>query len=331
MEETSGFLRGRTAAVPRTESDGRHFPGGQGGPATRGAVASGNPRPCGVRQEALPRPQPGVARGKAYRETWSKDGGSVELEWGFSPPLAPGRAAEPLRGKAVRLTIGQGSVAIAFSGLDAADEPGSARLQEGGRRPGGPRQHLPREGEDHEPLLHLLDRREGAREGRPRQPAPIGGETLRRLISGNMMNLYIVIMALSFGSLLRARQLRDIRRAGNPARGALLLRQDRPPGRQGPPDPREAQGHDSVRARLDRDERGGREVREEHRRRDKRPARGQDLAETRSTDRMRARPSRKSSRNRGSSPRRRRSRSSRGTSTTLSKASPTASGSRSRR
>jgi len=135
---------------------------------------------------------------KAYRENWSRDGGSVELDWGFSPPLAPGRVAEPLRGKAVRLTIGQGSVAIAFSGLDEADEQGLRACR--------------RVADDLEVLVNIFLAKakttslyfifstgeKGLARDVPAQPA-IGGETLRRLISGNMMNLYIVIMALSFG------------------------------------------------------------------------------------------------------------------------------------
>ncbi len=62
--------------------------------------------------------------GRAYRETWSKDAGSVELEWGFSPPETPGRVVEPLRGREVRLTIAPSSVSVAFPGLDPADGPG---------------------------------------------------------------------------------------------------------------------------------------------------------------------------------------------------------------
>jgi heat shock protein HtpX len=136
--------------------------------------------------------------GKSYRETWSKDGGSVELEFGFSPPANPGRVTEPLRGKAVRLTIGQGSVAIAFSGLEVADEAGLRACK--------------RVADDLEVLVNIFLAKakttslyfifSTGEKGLARDvPAPsaIGSETLRRLISGNMMNLYIVIMALSFG------------------------------------------------------------------------------------------------------------------------------------
>jgi len=135
---------------------------------------------------------------KSYRETWSKDGGSVELEWGFSPPVAPGRITEPLRGKSVRLTIAQASASIGFSGLDPADEQGARACR--------------RVADDIEVLVNIFLAKakttslyfifstgeKGVARDVP-APSAIGGETLRRLISGNMMNLYIVIMALSFG------------------------------------------------------------------------------------------------------------------------------------
>jgi heat shock protein HtpX len=136
--------------------------------------------------------------GRSYRETWSKDGGSVELDWGFSPPVSSSQAEEPLRGKGVRLAVGQGSVAVGFSGLDAADEAGARACR--------------RVADDLEVLVNIVlakakttslyfifsTSEKGVVRDVPARPA-IGGETLRRLISGNMMNLYLLIMALSFG------------------------------------------------------------------------------------------------------------------------------------
>lgn len=136
--------------------------------------------------------------GKAYRETWAKDGASVELDWGFSPPASTGSVVEPLRGKAVRVTIGQGSLAVSFTGLDATDYAGVRACQ--------------RVADDLEVLANIFLAKskttslyfifstgeKGLVSDVPAPPA-IGSETLRRLISGNMMNLYIIIMALSFG------------------------------------------------------------------------------------------------------------------------------------
>jgi len=135
---------------------------------------------------------------RSFRETWSKDGGSVELEWGFSPHVTSGRVAEHLRGKIARMTIGQKSVAITFSGLDAADGPGVLACR--------------RVDDDLEVLVDIFVAKakttslyfifsageKGLARDLPARSA-IGSETLKRLISGNMMNLYIVIMALSFG------------------------------------------------------------------------------------------------------------------------------------
>ncbi len=136
--------------------------------------------------------------GRSYRETWSKDGGSVELDWTFSPPVTSGRDVEPLRGKGVHLTVGPGSVAMAFSGLDAADEAGLRSCR--------------RVADDLEVLVNIVLAKakttslyfifstgeKGIVRDVPAPPA-IGSETLKRLISGNMMNLYLLIMALSFG------------------------------------------------------------------------------------------------------------------------------------
>ncbi len=136
--------------------------------------------------------------GGSYRETWSKDGGRVELDWGFSPPASSGQTVEPLRGKSVHLAVGPGSVTIAFSGLDAADEAGLRACR--------------RVADDLDVLVNIVLAKakttslyfifstgeKGVVTDVPAPPA-IGSETLKRLISGNMMNLYLLIMALSFG------------------------------------------------------------------------------------------------------------------------------------
>ncbi len=136
--------------------------------------------------------------GRSYRETWSKDGASVELEWGYSPPAAAGRESEPLSGKAARVAVGQASVSIGFPGVETGDEPGIRACR--------------KVADDLEVLVDtfLLKAKttslyfifsageKGAIRDVP-TPSPVGGETLRRLISGNMMNLYLLIMAVSFG------------------------------------------------------------------------------------------------------------------------------------
>jgi heat shock protein HtpX len=137
--------------------------------------------------------------GKAYREAWAKDGESVELDWGFSPPETPGRIIEPLRGKAVRVTIAPGSVSIGFSGVDAADEPGVQACR--------------RVADDLDVLVNMFlakaktaslyfifsTEEPGALKDLPTPSPSLWKEALSRVTRGNMMNLYILIMALSFG------------------------------------------------------------------------------------------------------------------------------------
>jgi heat shock protein HtpX len=190
-------LRGESAAGPRALLDTSQadknvsLQGGLSLPAIRGLSEY-------VKRHYLD-PNLDSLTGKSYRETWSKDGGSVELEFGFSPPsVTPGRVAEPLRGKAVHMTIGKGSVEIAFSGLEVGDDAGLRACK--------------RVADDLEVLVNIFLAKakttslyfifspgeKGVTRDVP-APSAIGGETLRRLTSGNMMNLYILIMALSFG------------------------------------------------------------------------------------------------------------------------------------
>jgi heat shock protein HtpX len=144
-------------------------------------------------------PNLGSLSGSSYRENWSKDGGSVELEWGFSPPVTPGRIIEPLRGKTVRLTIAPASVSILFSGLDAADGPGIGACR--------------RVADDIDVLVNMFlakaktaslyfifsTEEPGGVKDLPTSSPSLWKEALSRVTRGNMMNLYILIMALSFG------------------------------------------------------------------------------------------------------------------------------------
>ena len=136
--------------------------------------------------------------GRSYRERWSEDKGTVELEWEFSPPVVPGGAIEPLRGKVTRLTIGPGSLSVGFSGAEPSDEAGVRACG--------------KVADDIEVLVDVFLTKakttslyfifstgeKGAVRDVP-AASPAGGETLKRLFSGNMMNLYLLIMALSFG------------------------------------------------------------------------------------------------------------------------------------
>lgn len=136
--------------------------------------------------------------GHSYRETWSRDGRSVELEWGFpsQASLAPG--AQPTEWRAVRLTVAAGSASIDFPGLTAADERGVAECR--------------RVADEVEVVLDTFLARakttslyfifstgEERGERDVRATPSTGSETLRRLTSGNMMNLYVLILAGSFG------------------------------------------------------------------------------------------------------------------------------------
>jgi heat shock protein HtpX len=135
--------------------------------------------------------------GRSYRETWAKDGGSVELEWSFSLPEGSGATGEALRGKVVRLTIGSSTASVTFPGLEPADEAGIRACE--------------RVADDLEAIVAVFQAKakttslyfifstgeRGAVKDVPSAP-PVATETLKRLLSGNMMNLYLLIMASSF-------------------------------------------------------------------------------------------------------------------------------------
>ncbi|HUI00969.1 MAG TPA: M48 family metalloprotease [Nitrososphaerales archaeon] len=134
--------------------------------------------------------------GGGYTESRSADGRSADLEWRFAHPPASGRV-EPLDGKAVHLSLAFEAVAVRFPGLDPGDAAGERACA--------------RVADEVEVLVDsfLIKAKttgiyfvfsageEGAEKDVPR-PKPVGGDALRRLVSGNMMNLYLVVMALSF-------------------------------------------------------------------------------------------------------------------------------------
>lgn len=133
--------------------------------------------------------------GRSYTESWAKDKGSVELAWGFSPPVSA-RDVEPLRGKSVTLTISPASVSVGFPGLDHSDEAAVRACT--------------RVADDIEVVTNtFLSKAKttslyfvfSAGDAGPARdsPAELGGDALRRLMSGNMTNLYLLIMAASFG------------------------------------------------------------------------------------------------------------------------------------
>jgi heat shock protein HtpX len=135
--------------------------------------------------------------GGSYKESWSDDGETVELAWSFSPP-EPGRAAGPLAGKGTTLTIGQSSATVKFTGLDPDDTLGLAACK--------------RVADELEvaatmflakvktsSLYFIFSTGDHRVSADSPSPSAVRNETLRRLVSGNMMNLYLLIMALSFG------------------------------------------------------------------------------------------------------------------------------------
>ncbi|MDG6915494.1 MAG: M48 family metalloprotease [Nitrososphaerota archaeon] len=133
--------------------------------------------------------------GGSYTESWSSDQASVELGWGFSPPANAGQL-EPLRGKSVALEISAASAAVRFQGLDPSDAAGARACT--------------RVADDVEVVVDMFLSKakttslyfifSTGEDGSVRDaPAEVGGDALRRLLSGNMTNLYLLIMALSFG------------------------------------------------------------------------------------------------------------------------------------
>jgi heat shock protein HtpX len=134
----------------------------------------------------------------AYRETWSKDGLGAELDWEFAPPDAPRRLErQPLRGINVRLSIDTRSASILFSRQGApADEAAVSACR--------------RVGDDLDMLVSLFLSRakmtslyfvfSTEKDMVHDIPSPSGWrDALNRITRGNMMNVYILIMAASFG------------------------------------------------------------------------------------------------------------------------------------
>jgi heat shock protein HtpX len=133
----------------------------------------------------------------SYKESWSKDGSSAELEWEFAPPQLPGRVAQPLRGVITRLSIDTKSFSVTFAGRPADDAVTRA---------------CQRVGDDLDMLVSVFLSKtkttslyfvfstdKDTVQDIP-TPSPSGWrELLNRVTRGNMMNLYILIMAVSFG------------------------------------------------------------------------------------------------------------------------------------
>lgn len=164
------------------------FQGGSTVPAVRGLAEF-------IKKHYLD-PNLNALTGRAYTESWARDKGSVELAWGFSPPASASRDVEPLRGKSVSLTISPSSVSVSFPGLDPSDEAGVRACT--------------RVADDIEVVADMFLSKAkttslyfifSTGEAGPVRdtPAEVGGDALRRLMSGNMTNLYLLIMAASFG------------------------------------------------------------------------------------------------------------------------------------
>ncbi len=135
---------------------------------------------------------------RSYREKWAPDNGRAELEWTFSPSSAhTGFSVQPLQGKSVRLTISTTSASISFGGLEKGDARGLQACT-----------HV---ADDVEVMITLFlskskttqlyfifsSEAKGRARDSPTAPS-VGRDALKRLLSGNMTNVYLLIMALSF-------------------------------------------------------------------------------------------------------------------------------------
>jgi heat shock protein HtpX len=136
--------------------------------------------------------------GVQYQESWSRDGDSLEFSWEVAIPWNQKRAAPTGPAALVHLSVTQTKIAIAFEGLDQNDLTGVNLCR--------------RTADDIEVLvdsyltrakmtdLYFVFSTGGARTERdaPSSSGGMGREAARRIIAGNMLNLYLIIMAASF-------------------------------------------------------------------------------------------------------------------------------------
>jgi heat shock protein HtpX len=134
-----------------------------------------------------------------YQESWSGAGDSVELSWDVSTPGDGTKAGASGPGTSARLSVGPNSVSISFPGLDAKNVE-AAKL-------------CGRMADDIEIMvtsfltsakstnLYFIFSRGTSQAVRdvPSSSATMRRDAMKRIFAGNMVNLYLVIMAVSFG------------------------------------------------------------------------------------------------------------------------------------
>ena len=137
--------------------------------------------------------------GHSYQERWSPTQSSVELSWKLTPASKGAQLGAPGPGTSAVLSIGPDSLMISFPDLDPQDQEADKLCR--------------RAADDVEVLLtsfltsaktsslYFIFSREGSRTARdmPVNPDGMGREAMRRVFIGNMVNLYLIIMAASFG------------------------------------------------------------------------------------------------------------------------------------
>jgi heat shock protein HtpX len=137
--------------------------------------------------------------GRSYQESWSQAGDSVELSWRVSPPASGVQSGGLEAVTSVRLSIAPSSVSISFPDL-SADNVEADKLC---RRAADDIKVLVTSFLTHAKTtsVHFIFSSGAAQAVRdvPSSSDDMGRGAMKRIFTGNMLNLYLVIMAVSFG------------------------------------------------------------------------------------------------------------------------------------
>ncbi len=137
--------------------------------------------------------------GHPYEESWSKEENAVELSWGVLLPLGGTQAGVSGPETSAHLSLAPNSVSISFRGLDAKDVEAAKLCR--------------RTADDVEVLvasfltsaktsnLYFIFSSGASQAMRdvPSSSGSMGREAMKRIFTGNMLNMYLMIMAVSFG------------------------------------------------------------------------------------------------------------------------------------
>ena len=136
--------------------------------------------------------------GRSYHERWSDAKGTVELSWALSGPSGTNQFLEAGTGPTVTLTITPTSATVTSTRLDTGDQ--------------GAQQLFQRAADEIEVLVTTYIARarttsmyfilsSGKSQTMKDVPASdtTGKEAMKTLMAGNMLNVYLIIMAASFG------------------------------------------------------------------------------------------------------------------------------------